>query len=181
MSAQLAQQSYEVVDVAQLKTHPMNPRRGDVTKIASSIDVHGFYGSVVAQRSTGFVIAGNHRLLAARKLGIASLPVIWVDCDDDKARRILAVDNRSSDVASYDDDELIELLRSFDDDLTGTGFDEADLLKLLGSEDSEDGDGDSQLDEGSLSIIVECQSEQQQSELLERFEAEGLSCRPLMM
>lgn len=144
----LAQQSYEVTSVEQLRQHPQNPRRGDVEMIASSIDANGFYGSIVAQRSTGYVLAGNHRLLAARQRGIAELPVIWLDVDDDAARRILLVDNRSNDLASYDEAELVELLRDLDGELDGTGYTEEDLIALMSSVDVAHavGDDDEQID-----------------------------------
>lgn len=175
----LATQQYEVASVDELRQHPQNPRKGDVAVIAKSIDVNGFYGAVVAQRSTGYVLAGNHRLLAAKQHGIDELPVLWLDVDDDAARRILLVDNRANDLASYDNDQLAELLR--DIDLDGTGYTDDDLAKLLNDGSSEGDDSSMELGADSLSIIVECDSEQQQSDLLERFEAEGLQCRPLMM
>lgn len=130
MSSVVAQQ-YELTHVDKLSTHPANPRRGDVDQLASSIEANGFYGAVVAQRSTGHVLAGNHRLLAARERGILELPVIWLDVDDDRAARILLVDNRSNDVASYDEAQLVELLQELDGDLTGTGYSDDDLLKLM--------------------------------------------------
>lgn len=129
-------QNYETaVPVDTLSVHPANPRRGDVASIVASIDANGFYGSIIAQRSTGYVLAGNHRLLAARERGIESLPVIWVDVDDDRARRILLVDNRSNDLASYDEEQLVEVLRELGGDLSGTGYDDDALAKLIGSVD----------------------------------------------
>lgn len=130
MSAQIASQSYDVTSVDELRMHPQNPRQGDVELIASSIDANGFYGSVVAQRSTGYVLAGNHRLLAAKSRGIDKLPVIWLDVDDDAARRILLVDNRANDLAEYDEAQLVELLEGLDS-LDGTGYSDADLTSLL--------------------------------------------------
>lgn len=173
-------QKYELVELSELRTHPHNPRQGDVDLIAHSIDVNGFYGSIIAQRSTGYVLAGNHRLLAAQQRQLDKVPVIWLDIDDDAARRILLVDNRANDLATYDEDRLIELLRELDGELDGTGYTDDDLAKML-NEGSTSDDDDMQLGNETLSIIVECDSEQQQSDLLERFEAEGLSCRPLMM
>lgn len=41
---------YEVVPLDRLKLHPRNPRRGDVDRIAESMDVNGVYGAVVVQR-----------------------------------------------------------------------------------------------------------------------------------
>jgi ParB-like chromosome segregation protein Spo0J len=121
----------ESQDVLELKAHPRNPRRGDVDKIRESIRRNGFYGTVVAQRSTGYILAGNHRVEAARQEGYTHVPVMWVDCDDRTAARILLVDNRASDTAFYDDTELLGLLREFDmGDLEGTGWTDYDLTEL---------------------------------------------------
>ena len=35
----------ETVPVSAIKTHPRNPRRGDLDAVSSSISVNGFYGS----------------------------------------------------------------------------------------------------------------------------------------
>ena len=123
---------FEDVAVERLIPHPANPRRGNVDAVAESIRANGFYGALVVQRSTRHVLAGNHRLQAARQLGMATVPVVWVDCDDDRALRILVADNKSSDLATWDDRALADLLRDLDgDDLTGTLFDQAELDALL--------------------------------------------------
>jgi ParB-like chromosome segregation protein Spo0J len=126
-------QNYEVTDLSKLTVHPENPRRGDVSAIADSINAHGFYGAVVAQRSTGYVLAGNHRLLAAQQEGLTELPVVWVDVDEERARRILIADNRTSDLGTYDDALLIEILSDLaltEESLGGTGYSKEDLNLL---------------------------------------------------
>jgi DNA modification methylase len=124
----------ELVPVGELKLHPRNPRRGDVGLIQESILANGFYGAVVAQKSTGYVLAGNHRLKAAIEAGMEKVPVIWVDVDDERAVRILLADNRTSDIAGYDDRQLAELLKELNalpDRLLGTGYDSDALDALL--------------------------------------------------
>lgn len=116
--------------VEDLVTHPNNPRSGNVELISDSLHHNGFYGALVAQRSTRHVLAGNHRLLAARAQGMTHVPVTWVDVDDAQALRILLVDNRSNDVASYDTAALADLLRGLDDP-TGTGYTAADIEALV--------------------------------------------------
>lgn len=61
----------ETKDIAinRVKHYPLNPRRGDVNAIADSLQHHGQYRPIVVQKSTNFVLAGNHTLKAARKLG----------------------------------------------------------------------------------------------------------------
>lgn len=127
-------ETIEQVPIGSLQPHPRNPRRGDVGAIQASIGHHGFYGTVVAQRSTGRILAGNHRWLAAKAAGLTEVPVAWVDVDDEQAERILLVDNRANDLASYDDGALLDLLRELqatDDGLAGTGFDDAAMDALL--------------------------------------------------
>ena len=128
------------VPIDDLIRHPDNPRQGDVGAISASIEVNGWYGTVVAQSSTGRVLAGNHRLEAARHLGMTEVPVYWVDVDDATARRIMLADNRTNDLATYDDAVLAELLTALaeDDDLLGSGYDGDDLDALL----APDGDFD---------------------------------------
>jgi len=116
-----------------LAEHPDNPRRGDEAAIEDSMAAHGFFGAVLAQTSTRRIIAGNHRTRVARRRGEATVPVLWLDVDDDQARRILLADNRTSDDATYSNTELTRLLAELAEqgDLTGTGYDDADLAKLL--------------------------------------------------
>ena len=114
--------------------HPRNPRQGDVGAIHQSIAANGFYGQIVAQRSTGHILAGNHRWLAAKQAGAKRVPVTWVDVDDAHALRILLADNRTSDLASNDEYNLAQLLIEIQEatgDLTGTGYDGDDLDDLL--------------------------------------------------
>jgi hypothetical protein len=119
-------QRYEMVPVDGLRLHPENPRRGRLDVIGESIAANGFWGAVVAQRSTGYVLAGNHRLRAALAAGIDELPVVWVDVDDDRARRILLADNRTADLAVNDNAALLALLEGValtPAALAGTGYD----------------------------------------------------------
>ncbi len=121
------------VPVDMLITHPRNPRQGNVEAITESIKANGFYGTIVAQGSTGHVLGGNHRLKAARELGMETVPVAWLDIDDDRALRILLADNRTADLAEYDDAALSALLQELaeSDGLDGTGYDDDALGALM--------------------------------------------------
>lgn len=116
-----------------LHEHPRNARRGDVEAIKASIRANGFYGFLVVQRSTGFVLAGNHRLRALRELGHTHAPVVSVDVPDDVARRILVADNRTGELGGYDVPGLAALLSEMGpgEALEGTGYDERALGRLL--------------------------------------------------
>jgi hypothetical protein len=118
-------QVYEVVDISgdsdPLKEHPQNPNKGAVEIIDESIEENGWFGAVIAQRSTGYILAGNHRYRVARERGATSIPVIWKDIDDETALRILLVDNSSTRAGMIDEEQLHTILSSLTS-LDGTGY-----------------------------------------------------------
>lgn len=179
-------ESVELVPVHMLSAHPENPRQGDIGAIYESIQANGFFGTIVAQRSTGFILAGNHRFQAAIEAGISEVPVVWVDVDDDRALRILLADNRTNDLASYDEGALAELLKrvlSTTDTLAGTGYEPEDLDDLLQRvEGSLPEPGDAPVEDvpALYNVVVECEDEHQQSELLARLSKEGYKCKALI-
>lgn len=120
----VAKQKYELLPISKLKEHPKNPRRGNVGMIEQSIEANNFYGAVIVQKSTGNILVGNHRWKAAKEQGLEKIPAIVIDCDDRTAERILLVDNKTNDVAKYDDDVLGTILRQLRDEeaLMGTGY-----------------------------------------------------------
>jgi DNA modification methylase len=132
----------EMVATGDLSCHPDNPRRGNIDEIRSSIRINGFYGALVVQRSTGHILAGNHRFMAAQAEGLDKVPVIFVDASDDDAKAILVGDNRLSDLAENDPELLVALLQAIqsrEQGLTGTGYSDDDLAALLaaGMDDGE--------------------------------------------
>lgn len=135
--------------------HPRNPRKGNLEVITESISKTGFYGAVIAQRSTGHILAGNHRYLAAKEAGAQTIPVTWLDVDDETALRILLVDNRANDVATYDDQALADLLLELQKtgDLGGIGYTGDDInraLKTLTPDDDDTEDADKKLTDAEL-------------------------------
>jgi hypothetical protein len=120
----------ERVAVDDLLPWPGNPRIGDLGLIVESLETNGQYRPLVVQKSTNYVIAGNHTLQAAQHIGWEHVDVTYLDVDDQAAKRIMLVDNRSQDLADYDYDVLAEVLKTVDD-LTGTGFIQAELDALL--------------------------------------------------
>lgn len=122
------------VKIADLNHHPSNARQGDVGAIIQSLETHGQFRPLVVQQSTMTVLAGNHTLQAAKILGWHEIEVTLIDVDDEQALRILLVDNRSSDLATYNQSHLTDLLESLvrsDFGLEGTGFEGDDLDDLI--------------------------------------------------
>lgn len=133
------------VHPSQLATFHKNPRRGDTTLIAGSLKAHGMYKPILVNVGTytgrpNEVLAGNHTLMAFRDLAEAephddrwnAVWCAWVDVDDDTAARMVAVDNRASEVGTNDNDQLLELLQGLDPTkgLEGTGY-TSDYIDML--------------------------------------------------
>jgi hypothetical protein len=124
----------QTIDIDTIHPHPRNVRQGDIGAISQSLQAHGQYRPITYQKSTGRILAGNHTWKAAKALGWTKIVASAKVCDDDEAIRILIADNRTSDLADYDDAGLAELLKEIADTtngLEGTLFDGDSLDQLL--------------------------------------------------
>lgn len=62
----------------------------------------------------------------------------WViDVTEEQLARIVTVDNRASDLATYNDETLLDILQDLPD-LTGTGYSDSDLADLIASMEEEE-------------------------------------------
>ncbi len=120
-----------------------------VAQIAASIREWGFTTAVLVDES-GSIIAGHGRVMAARKLGIASLPVMvaagWTDA---QKRAYVIADNKLALNAGWDNELLALELGELGDlgfDLDLTGF-KAEEIQALQTPDFEPG---TEEDQGKL-------------------------------
>lgn len=108
-----------------------------VAQIAASIREFGWTNPVLVDGENG-VIAGHGRLLAARKLGLDRVPVIELASLSEAQRRAYVIaDNKLALNAGWDESMLaleVADLAAMGVDLSLTGFDEADLDRILGRE-----------------------------------------------
>lgn len=140
-----AEQEYELVPIDSLEPHPDNPNVGDDEALEESIGTTGFYGALICQRSRRRILVGHTRWRADTAAGATTIPVIWVDCDDVRARKIMLGDNEYARRATTDQDLLALNLQAILDegaDLVGTGYDAAFLDELLAGIDVDPGDPD---------------------------------------
>lgn len=128
------------IDIDSVHPHPRNVRQGDVGAITESLRSHGQYRTIVYQQSTKRILAGNHTWKAAKSLGWTEIAATPVVCDDDQALRILLADNKANDLATYDNQQLEELLKDLaqtDALLEGTLFDGDSLDELIADNESD--------------------------------------------
>lgn len=127
------------VPVGSLSPLPGNPRRGDVQAVARSLERFGQRKPIVVRSSDRVIVAGNHTWLAAKELGWTEIAITLVDDDEATAKAYALADNRTAELGSYDDAELLALIdevRGVDPELLhDAGWaDEAvaELLRKLG-------------------------------------------------
>ena len=124
--------AYKTVSVADLIPYARNSRTHSdvqVGKIAASIREFGFLNPVIVDGQNG-IVAGHGRVLAAQKLGLASLPCIEAaHLTEAQKRAYIIADNRLALDAGWDSDllkiELTDLQADgFNLELTGFNLDE---------------------------------------------------------
>ncbi len=120
--------------------HPENDNNGDVDEIVVSMLRNGVYRSIIANKSTKHIVAGNHTYLGLLELGAQFVPVIWIDVDEATELRILLADNQIARLAKPEDDRTVTLLeriaalqgtRNVEDILSGTGISQRKWEGLL--------------------------------------------------
>lgn len=121
-------------DIDSVQQHPDNYNNGSVDEIVESIMVNGMYRPIMVQRSTGYILMGNHTWEACKELDARSIPVIYLDYDGDFAAfRAMASDNVIARLAQPDDAGLLRLLEAVQEAegaLYGTGVKDEGLEKL---------------------------------------------------
>jgi ParB-like chromosome segregation protein Spo0J len=156
MKANIQTGNIQSVSISSLTAYPTNPRRGDIDAIALSLTAHGQYRPIVVQASTKFVLAGNHTLKAAKKLGWKKIKVVLVDVDEDTAKKIVLADNRLTDLAAYNEPLLKSLLQALPE-LDGTGFTQSEvetLDRLISGDQKESVGGNTLKDDPEVKIAA---------------------------
>jgi len=126
------------VPIDQLRPDPANPRRisdEELDALERSLRQFGFVQPVLARKDDQVVIGGHQRLVAARRLGLTTVPVTYLDLTIEQARVLNLALNKIS--GSWDDALLARLLADLqaspEIDLTLSGFGEDEIADLLRS------------------------------------------------
>jgi len=141
----------ELWSIDLLRPYERNPRThsdAQVDQIAASMVEFGWTNPILVDENAG-ILAGHGRLLAARKLGLAEVPVIRFEhLSEAQKRAYLIADNQLALQAGWSEELLaaeLAWLREERFDLDLVGFDATELERLLAiadgdsaSEDAED-------------------------------------------
>jgi len=130
-------QKLEMWPVKNLKEYERNSRthsKEQIAQIAASISEFGFNMPILAE-SSGDIIAGHGRLMAARLLELDEVPVLIADhMTENQKRMYIIADNKLALNAGWDDSILAAELLDFESlglNPELTGFDALELDQLL--------------------------------------------------
>lgn len=126
-----------VVPIESLIPLSNNPRRGNVDAIMASLKEFGQVTPIVVKPNgdgTATILAGNHRVEAARRLGWSHVAVVEYDADDTTAIAFALTDNRSSDLGTVDSellyDVIVEVLDEHGELFEKLGWDDFELASM---------------------------------------------------
>jgi DNA modification methylase len=135
MTAASTPLTIEHVAIDVLRPDPANPRRigdAELEALTQGIRMFGLVVPIVACRD-GLVVAGHQRLVAARRLGLTFVPVVWVDLPLEQARVLGLALNKIS--GTWDEQLLARLMAELQAaptvDLAFTGFSDDEVRDVL--------------------------------------------------
>lgn len=132
--------------------------------IKASLAQFGQRKPIVVQRKGMIVRAGNGTLEAARALGWTEIAAVVIDEDGTTAAQFAIADNRTAELAEWDNETLATLLDGWDEETReAVGFTDSDVKELLDSvsPDFDPGTIDDQqsLDEKTPIVCPNCSHE----------------------
>lgn len=132
------------VPVENIENLEGNPRKGDVDAVAKSYETFGQRKPIVVRKTgegpngpTGVVIAGNHQLAAARKLGWEKIAAVFVEDDEITAKAYALADNRTAERGTYDREALAAMIADVQAEpelLAATAWTEEEIALLVVTE-----------------------------------------------
>lgn len=168
----------------QLLANPGNWRihgKAQQEALAGVLDEVGWVQDVIVNQRTGHMIDGHLRVTLAMRHNEPMIPVVYVDLAPEEEALVLATLDPLSAMATTDAAQYDALLRDVDaqsaavqEMLVKTAADAG----LYGERFQSDKNMENVDD--AWGVVIMCDSEQEQSLLLERFLAEGLKCQAFM-
>lgn len=195
----------EYMPLDELPDADRNPRVHDSDTLGDSFDRFGYVDPCLIDERTGKLLEGHgrkHKLAALRESGAPPpegvqladdgswlVPVVRgkATADDAEADALLIALNRITERSTWEPEGLAAMLDSLtqiDGGLVGVGYTPDDITALLDSlhdvSAHQRRDPDQPDVDARYVVLVECTTEQQQRELLERLMGEGLDVKALL-
>jgi hypothetical protein len=195
--------------VGSLKPWARNPRKNAaaVDAVAKSIIAFGWGAVVLVRGEDDRIIAGHTRAKAAQRLKqlwLRARPRERQDWHPDAIRTkdtgevpvrrkfglteaqcdaLAIADNKTGEATTWDDDVLASVIGDLANYglVADLGFDDDELDKFLGTiVEDEVVDAGTEVSSLKYQVLVACDNERHQGETLEKLEADGYNCKPLI-
>lgn len=176
-----------LVPIESLSEDPANLNTHDERSIASIAASYKRFGQQrpLVIDPNGIVRAGNGQLEAARKLGWSQLAVIVSDLTGIDLAAFALADNRTAEHSKRDElavAKFLEALRSEPDfPIESTGYTDTEvdaLLQKIGTDAA--AEPATQATPERWMVVIDCDDEHHQLDLLKRFSDEGMECRAIV-
>ena len=154
-------------NISKIKPYENNPRDNSnaVAEVAESIKQYGFQQPIVVDKN-GVIIVGHTRYLAAKSLGMTTVPVIWAsNLSDQQVKGYRLADNKTSDYSVWDNKKLLKELQEIDKDIY-TGFKESGIF-----DDVLDESDNSPVEENEKGVTYSIKFSTQNKEVFEKIKA----------
>ncbi|MBQ0066832.1 MAG: DNA modification methylase [Phascolarctobacterium sp.] len=100
----------------------------NIIEIMKSLEEHGQYRPFVVQKGTNRVCVGNGMLAAMLRLGMTEGDAVIKELTDEQFTRLALADNRTAELAEWNDDILKDLLKELDNPIGWTQEEVAMIL-----------------------------------------------------
>lgn len=175
------------VPIDSLTPDPMNARlhpERNLESIKQSLTQYGQVKPIVVRKATRVVVAGNGTLECAKALGWTEIAAHFVDMNEAEAAGYGIADNKTAELAQWD----FRILKALDTLIREAGHHppigwtqkELDVLRAVGWREPEEAEDQSAGLGNKYHVLIECDDEAQQIELLERLTQEGYRCRAMV-
>ena len=164
------------LDIKELKPYEKNPKNHgdkDIDLIIKSIKRNGWSEPLLVCPETMEILSGNGRYIAAKKLGMEQVPVVYAPkglTEKQKADLVIA-SNKLVEISGYNNN-LELLLEEFELNADDFGIDL--------SEDKPKMPKEAEIPEG-YEVVVECENELEQQQVFEDLTEKGYKCRILTL
>ena len=183
------------VPLSMIRPHPENPNTHSSQQIGQLEESHNYFGQfrspLIWQRDDGYIIVAGHGYLTGarnKRAPDVRADILPEDTPPELIREIMAADNLHGRNSKEDPHKLLSILEEAQElnvPLSILGIDQKALDKLYkeieGEPMPEPGDAEREGVTERFGIIIECESESEQTELLARFNDEGIACRALVL
>ena len=105
----------KLIKLQEIKPYYNNPRdnSGAVPAVIESFKRYGFIKPIICDKDY-VIIAGHTRYIAAFQLGLAQVPVVISEMDEEKAKLFRIADNKLAEKSEFDENALIDELKGLE-------------------------------------------------------------------